>query len=185
MRRGRNPVTRGLAALLGLPVAGEHGLHVSFSEKRGVERWTRAFSGRRFTSEFSEERGCVVERFGPLRFRFGLAPEGGGLRMVLRGWSVARLPLPLALAPRATAREWEEAELFHFDVSITLPVVGLVVHYQGWLGTGDREAQQSGFTPQADFAGLPTNDRYGEVQTAAQTDGLAHMRNGRTGWKRD
>ncbi|MET3410276.1 DUF4166 domain-containing protein [Methylobacterium sp. 1030] len=155
VRRGRHPVARGLAALLGLPVAGAHDLHVGFSEARGVERWTRAFSGRRFTSAFSEERGCVVERFGPLRFRFDLAPEGGGLRMVLRGWSVARLPLPLALAPRTAAREWEEAGLFRFDVSIALPRVGLVVHYRGWLDTDDRARSRSGFVPGAEPTAPP------------------------------
>ena len=67
------------------------------------------------------------------------------MRMVLRGWSVARLPLPLAFAPRASAREWEEAELFHFDVSIVLPLVGLMVHYAGWLATDGRAGERSGF----------------------------------------
>ncbi|MGU3468103.1 SDR family oxidoreductase [Methylobacterium sp. C33D] len=142
--RGRHPIARGLAALLGFPAAGEHALHVGFSERHGVERWTRTFSGRRFTSAFTEARGCVVERFGPFRFRFDLASDGDGLRMVLRGWSVARLPLPLAIAPRASAREWEEAELFRFDVSIGLPRVGLMVHYKGWLRTDGRAGERSG-----------------------------------------
>lgn len=147
VRRGRHPIARALAAILGLPAAGEHVLHVSFREKHGVERWTRAFSGRQLTSEFSEADGWVVERFGPLRFRFDLVNEGGELRMMLRGWSVVRLPLPLAFAPRASAREWEEAGQFRFDVSIALPLVGLVVHYQGWLSPDDRLGERSSFTP--------------------------------------
>jgi hypothetical protein len=147
VRRGRHPIARALAALLGLPAAGEHVLHVGFCERQGVERWTRAFSGHRFTSEFSKAHGCVVERFGPLRFRFDLVNEGSGLRMVLRNWSVARLPLPLALAPRASAREWEEAGLFRFDVSVALPLVGLVVHYQGWLDIVGSRGQQSRSAP--------------------------------------
>lgn len=143
--RGRHPIARALAALLGFPATGEHAVHVGFSERHGVERWTRTFSSRRFASAFFEERGCVVERFGPFRFRFHLASDGDGLRMVLRGWSVARLPLPLAFAPRASAREWQEAELFHFDVSIVLPLVGLMVHYAGWLATDGRAGERSGF----------------------------------------
>ena len=159
VRRGRHPVARALAALLGLPAAGEHVLHVGFSERHGVERWTRGFSGRRFKSEFSEEDGCVVERFGPLRFRFDLVNEGGGLRMVLRGWSLARLLLPLAIAPRVSAREWEEAGLFRFDVSIALPLIGLVVHYQGWLDIEDCRHQQSCSAPRAELGGPPGSGR--------------------------
>lgn len=29
--------------------------------------------------------------------------------------------------------EWEEDGSFHFDVPIALPLIGLVVHYRGWL----------------------------------------------------
>ncbi|XYD11902.1 DUF4166 domain-containing protein (plasmid) [Methylobacterium sp. NMS12] len=138
VRRGRHPVARGLAALLRFPAEGEHGLHVRFNERRGVERWTREFSGRSFTSAFSEARGRLVERFGPLRFGFDLLNEGSGLRMVMRDWSLGRLPLPLAFAPRTSAREWEEHGLFHFDVSIALPLIGPVVNYRGWLRTDER-----------------------------------------------
>ncbi|MGG6892910.1 DUF4166 domain-containing protein [Rhizobium sp. BR 315] len=37
------------------------------------------------------------------------------------------------MAPRSTADEWAEDDRFHFDVSIALPLIGLVVHYRGWL----------------------------------------------------
>ncbi len=136
VKRGRHPVARFVAAFLRFPMAGEHELHVAFSERRGGERWTRDFSGRRFTSDFSQARSRLVERFGPLRFRFDLASDGSGLRMIMRGWSFARMRLPLAFAPIVEAREWDEDGLFHFDVSIDLPVIGLVTQYTGWLRQG-------------------------------------------------
>ena len=43
------------------------------------------------------------------------------------------IPLPQSVAPRTHAREWQEQGRFHFDVPISLPLVGLVVHYTGWL----------------------------------------------------
>ncbi|SFP81937.1 SDR family oxidoreductase [Sphingomonas rubra] len=132
--RGGHPVARLIAAAVGFPPAGEHALHVSFSEQDGEETWTRDFAGRRFRSRMSQRGQELVERFGPLRFRFVLIREGRGLRMVMRGWSCFGVPLPLALAPRSDARETEDAQgRFSFDVPITLPLVGLIVHYQGWL----------------------------------------------------
>ncbi len=131
--RGRNPVARLIAAAMRFPTAGEHVLRVGFGERDGVERWTRDFSGRRFTSHLSQRGPHLVERFGPLRFRFDLENEGDGLRMVMRGWSCAGVSMPLALAPRSDAREWQEDGRFHFAVAIAMPLIGEVVRYRGWL----------------------------------------------------
>jgi hypothetical protein len=117
------------------PAAGSHPLHVSFAERDGVERWTRRFGDQAFTSELSECDGHLVERFGPLRFIFDLPSDARGLEMHLRKWSAYGIPLPLALAPRGVAREWEEQGRFRFDVPIALPLVGRIVHYTGWLET--------------------------------------------------
>lgn len=136
--RGGHPIARLIAAAIGFPPAGEHALHVSFAERDGEETWTRDFAGRRFRSRLSQRGGELVERFGPLRFRFALVREGGSLRMVMRGWSCLGLALPLALAPRSDACETEDAQgRFGFDVPIALPLVGLVVHYRGWLAPAD------------------------------------------------
>ncbi|MGH6781067.1 MAG: DUF4166 domain-containing protein [Sphingomonadaceae bacterium] len=131
--RGQNILARLVAALVGFPAAGEHELHVRFSEREGRETWVRDFSGKCFRSHMSEERGLLVERFGLLRFAFDLPSDATGLTMVMRRWSLAGIPLPILVAPQSEAREWEEDGLFHFDVPITLPVVGLIVHYRGWL----------------------------------------------------
>ncbi|HEX8533982.1 MAG TPA: DUF4166 domain-containing protein, partial [Allosphingosinicella sp.] len=131
--RGRNPLAALAGALFRFPPAGRHPLHVAFAEQDGRERWTRDFSGRRFSSILSQHGQCLIERFGALRFAFDLPSNAKGLRMVMKRWWLGRLPLPIALAPRSDAREWEEDGRFRFDVSIALPLLGTIVHYRGWL----------------------------------------------------
>lgn len=131
--RGRHPLARAAALLFGFPPAGECDVHVAFEEQGGVERWTRTFAGHRFSSRLSQGDGLLIEHFGLLRFGFELPSDDRGLSMHLRRWWLGSIPLPRALAPRSDAREWEEDGRFHFDVPISLPLVGLVVHYRGWL----------------------------------------------------
>ena len=137
VRRGHNPLARWIASALGFPGEGAHRLHVSFAENGGSERWTRDFSGRTFSSVLSERGGRLTERFGLVRFAFDLPSGETGLRMIIRRWWLGPVPLPLFLAPRSEAREWEEGGRFHFDVPIALPLLGLLVHYQGWLEPAD------------------------------------------------
>jgi hypothetical protein len=133
VERDGSIAARLIALVMGFPRAGTHPLHVSFIERDGVEAWTRTFGDRSFTSHLSERHGRLVERFGPLRFAFELPSDARGLEMRIVAWSCFGVPLPMALAPRSVAREWQEDGRFHFDVPIALPLVGLVVHYRGWL----------------------------------------------------
>lgn len=133
VRRGAGWLGRLAGIVVRFPPAGRYPLHLAFTEDDGVERWTRQFGPHRFASELSEQEGLLTERFGPLRFRFELPSDGSGPRMALRGWSFARLPLPIALAPRIDAREWQEDGRFRFDVRIALPLAGELIHYSGWL----------------------------------------------------
>ena len=129
-----NVLGRLIAWIMRFPPPGSHPLHVGFSEHDGIETWTRDFGGHRFASRLSQSRGQLVETFGPLRFRFDLPANGRGLRMVMRGWSAFGIRLPLTLAPSSEAREWASQGHFHFDVPISLPLIGQIVHYRGRLG---------------------------------------------------
>lgn len=122
-----------VARIMRFPPPGQYQLHVIFAERDGVERWTRAFGPHTFASTLSEEAGSLIERFGPLRFKFDLPSTERGLEMRMTSWSAWRVPLPLFLAPRSRAREWEEDDRFCFEVPIALPLVGKIVHYRGWL----------------------------------------------------
>jgi len=133
VERGTHPLARFIASLMHFPKAGEHKLHVAFSEDEGVERWTRHFGETRFHSHLRARNGTLSERFGPLTFLFDLPCDERGLEMRIKGWRCCGIPLPPALAPQGVAREWQEDGRFHFDVPIALPRVGKVVHYRGWL----------------------------------------------------
>jgi len=130
---------RAVRKMMRFPEPGQHPVHVSFAEMEGKEVWTRDFGGKAFHSELSEKKGRLIERFGPLRVAFDLpvagigSSKGNGLEMKLRGWSVFGVPLPLALAPRSRAKEWDERGVFQFEVPIELPLIGLVIRYRGWL----------------------------------------------------
>lgn len=149
VRRGRSWIGRIAGWLTGFPPAGRYPLRVDFREEDGVERWTRHFGPHSFASSLSQHGHRLVERFGPLRFRFELPSDSSGLEMILVGWSCLGLPLPLALAPRTTAREWQEGGRFRFDVKIALPLAGEVIHYSGWL----RPAARAGLAAAAPEAG--------------------------------
>jgi hypothetical protein len=131
-RRGRGPAGL-LAAAFGFPPSGEHRLHVGFDERDGREVWTREFGGHVFASTLSVHRGLLVERFGLIRFGFDLRASSAGLEMVLRRWWLGPIRLPLALAPRIEAREWDEAGRFRFTVDTSLPLLGRLFAYRGWL----------------------------------------------------
>lgn len=122
-----------IARLFGFPPTGSYDLQVSFTERDGVETWTRDFGGCRFRSRLSQCACWLVEGFGPLRFAFDLLSDAHGLTMVMRRWWLGAIPLPLLLAPRSVAREWHEDGSFQFDVLIALPLIGRLVHYRGWL----------------------------------------------------
>ena len=143
--RGRARVTRGtgvLARLVGglfrFPRASDDvSVVVEFRRDQGRETWVRDFAGRRFSSMQFEGRGAheglLCERFGPFTFGLATIVENGQLRLPVRRWSMLGLQLPLWLAPQSHAREFGENGRFHFDVDISLPMIGPVVRYQGYL----------------------------------------------------
>jgi Domain of unknown function (DUF4166)/Saccharopine dehydrogenase NADP binding domain len=131
--RGASALARMVASIMGFPPEGHLPLYVRFEEDHGIELWTRNFDGHVFTSELSQSGEMLVERFGPMRFHFDLPCDTSGLTMVMKRWSVLHVPMPMFLAPRSAAKEWGEGDDFCFDVPISLPFIGPVVHYVGRL----------------------------------------------------
>jgi hypothetical protein len=136
--RGRHPLARLVAFAMGFPAAGHLvPVQVVFTPAAGGECWTRTFAGRSFASFQSAGRGTSAhllrERFGPLTFDLALVVEGVKLSLVVRRWSLWRLPLPLFLAPGGDSYETVIDDRFHFHVEIRHCLIGLIVGYRGWL----------------------------------------------------
>jgi hypothetical protein len=131
--RGRSVLARLVCALMGFPSSGETKLHVWLSERNGVERWTRSFGVNTFSSELYQRGRRLIERFGPLRFTFDLPGSPDGLKMIMKGWSIFHIPLPLILAPRCRASEWEEDGTFCFEVELAFLWHAKIIRYTGRL----------------------------------------------------
>lgn len=138
VRRGTGLVSRLVAAVIGFPKAGaDVPVTVTLMPEQGIERWTRDFGGRRFTSWQRRGTGrndaLLVERFGVIEVALALVVEGERLMLVPRRWSCLGVPLPKALLPRGNTFETEVDGRFVFNVEIAAPGVGLIVNYRGWL----------------------------------------------------
>lgn len=139
VERGTGPASRLIAGLFGFPPAAEAvSVEVCKEKTRYGERWTRSFAGRRFVSHLSrrpdDAPGILRERFGPFSFTIRLGAEAGRVSWPVVGWRLLGVPMPLALAPRSDTSEDIDAQgRFRFDVDISLPLVGRLVRYRGWL----------------------------------------------------
>jgi len=136
--RGDHPVARLLGHLFRFPpAASDIPVAVTFEIRPGAEIWRRDFDGHRFCSRLSSRpRGgqqILTETFWPFTFDFDLDGHADGLDMHIRGWRLARLPLPGRLAPLVRAHERVADGRFTFDVEIALPWGPLVVRYRGFL----------------------------------------------------
>lgn len=133
VQRGRHPVGALLCFLFGFPPSGQYGLRVHFRKDKSSDLWVRYFGQHRMKSRLRQAKGRLVEQFGPLDFYFDLTREDQGLKMTLKRWTAFGVPLPLGLAPRVEAREWDDAGRFQLSVSISVPLIGLIVRYDGHL----------------------------------------------------
>ena len=138
VERGTGILAKIIALLFGFPKATpDTSVKVDFTVKNGQEIWQRTFGNTSFRSFQYEGRGryenLVCERFGLLTFGLAVVVKNNELHLVVRRWDILGLPLPLFLAPRSDAHESEDAGKFHFHVELSLPLIGLIVRYQGWL----------------------------------------------------
>ena len=71
---------------------------------------------------------------GPFHFRLRLVGSPDGIDLVPEAVSFRGLTLPLWILPAITATERASADGKHlFDVRVSLPPFGRLVHYRGWL----------------------------------------------------
>jgi hypothetical protein len=133
---GRNPIAQLVGALFRLPRAGRDlPLTVKFIARGGAEIWERDFAGRIMRSYLRRARipGEITERFGPFAFTIRLRWDGTHLHYEMKSGRFLGIRLPRLLLPRSDAFESVEGNALRFDVRLSLPMVGLLAHYRGWL----------------------------------------------------
>lgn len=128
-----------ICRIAGLPRPGRDlNVSVLFTPNgNGGERWERQFADRRYASAIAagegQDQGNLIEHFGPFRLLFRLNPRPDGLAWSLAGWRLGALPLPRWSVPRIECLESADGERFTFDIDVTFPLVGWLIHYRGWL----------------------------------------------------
>jgi hypothetical protein len=134
VERGRSLPARMLATLFGLPPAGrDQPLCVTFRADGDREIWSRRFGSAVFRSIQYERGGLLRERVGPSTFVFALDVSADGMALVLEGVRLLGVPLPQLLAPAVRTFESERDGRYRFEVEASLPVLGRIVRYAGWL----------------------------------------------------
>jgi Domain of unknown function (DUF4166) len=134
VERGASRLARLLASLFRLPPAGlAQPLTVMFEPIGDREIWTRNFGPHQFRSVQFAHAGQLHETVGVSRLIMRVDTGASGLQLTMLAVRVLGMPLPSSLAPRIRAQETERNGRFHFDVEASLPVIGRLVRYHGWL----------------------------------------------------
>lgn len=123
--------------LLRLPRPGKNlPTSVIFRRDQDGEVWHRKFGQDGFVSYLSavtHKPGCILERKDGVSAVIRLEAVAEGLRWRVLSFRLFGLPLPSVLAPSIEAVERDIGGRYHFEMTITLPLVGLFIAYQGWL----------------------------------------------------
>jgi hypothetical protein len=133
VERGRGSIAALCIRAMRLPPAGRGPIEVDVVIDGDTERWTRHIGGQAMRSQLWAEGGLLWEKIGPVTLGFRLGADAGAIvwRVVAARWF--GLPFPASAFTHVGAREYDEAGRYHFDVSATLPSIGLLVRYRGWL----------------------------------------------------
>lgn len=97
------------------------------------ETWTRDFPRQTMRSTLSLHQGRIEERLGAVRLIFALEAEHGVLQMRLEGLRFLGIPCPAWLRPAVLAEETGDGNRFHFNVRASVPLLGVVAAYRGYL----------------------------------------------------
>lgn len=132
--RGQGWLARLAAALAGMPAAADAvPVRIQIAADPGGETWNRYFGERLLRSRMRAHRGLLVERLGLLTIGFRLEATALQIRWLPQAGKVLGIPLPASFFKGVVASESMRDDRYQFDVRAALPVVGLVIHYRGWL----------------------------------------------------
>lgn len=135
-----NLLARSIAALLGMPQAGrDRPVRIVIDAMPKGELLSRFYPDttlRTFQScETRDGQTLLGEKFGPFRLLIALTGHERGCDFRLVRWTLGPIPLPMALAPRLVANERLHNGRHRFLVRISLPLIGLLLGYEGDVET--------------------------------------------------
>jgi hypothetical protein len=132
--RGTHWLVRWLAPFASLPATcRDIPIGVQIDVHRHGETWSRSFNGYSMQSHLRAAGPMLAERLGAMTLFFILDADASGIRWRVTGAKCLGVPLPTRWFTSAVASESVLEDRYHFDVHASLPRVGLLVHYRGWL----------------------------------------------------
>ena len=108
-------------------------IHFALHATAREETWTRHFPRHTMRSTLTLHQGRIMERLGAAHLFFALEAQDGLLRMRLEGLRFLGIPCPAWLRPTVLAEETGNGERLHFHVRASVPLLGLVAAYRGYL----------------------------------------------------
>jgi Domain of unknown function (DUF4166) len=131
-----HPIARLLRRMLGLPAPGmRQAVEVCIARDGARETWTRRFERGRMQSTLRPDAQSthLLERLGPVTFRFALQPDAHGVAWhVNRAW-VLGIRVPMTWLGKISSRSGERDGRYVFDIDTRMPWIGRFVAYHGWL----------------------------------------------------
>lgn len=123
-----------LAKLLGTPRGTSQGpLKFVLNASSSVESWTRYFPINTMTSQLRARGPRLEEHLGAARLLFDLVECRGALHMKLTALRFLGVPCPQWLLPTIKAVETGQGSQLHFHITASLPLIGEVASYAGFL----------------------------------------------------
>jgi hypothetical protein len=139
--RGRCDVVRGRGLLIRLaawlaslpPTAEDLPIGVMIHRDPTGETWIRRFGTHEMKSRLWADGTLLGERLGAITFSFRLEEIAGRIEWRVHAARVLGVRLPTNWFVHTVATELLENDRYTFDVRATLPLLGTLISYRGWL----------------------------------------------------
>jgi hypothetical protein len=134
VERGTSVAAKVFGVLASLPSAmTDAPIEVRIEVTEMGETWIRLFASHHLmVSTLQRDRGLLVERLGPVTFKFRLVVRDGALEWVLEHIAAFGIALPLSWF-RISATIDSRDGRYHFAVESELCGIGRIVRYEGLL----------------------------------------------------
>lgn len=138
--RGAGPIRDLVASSMRLPPASAAvPVRLQVAAAAGRERWTRDFGAHRLVTEQWMRGELLIEAAGPIRFGFRLSASDGRMLFRMERCWLGAVPIPMFAAPRVSAWVIGEDCAWQIMVQVDVPVLGMIVRYEGELTTDNQQ----------------------------------------------